>query len=258
LIGEYICVTAFKDHNNAVWTDTRNGNSDTYGANWVTPMLDARLFSPAYGDTTLDMPTLTWATAWKMNDDHYRLEVATDSQFTNIVFAGVTDTNFMTVTATLSDLRHYWRVKAFMISSGDSTDYSEPWQFLVDAVVCHDPDEDGYGTPGIPGNECRDDNCPNAYNPGQEDTNSDGIGDACCCISSRGNVNTDPEDKTNVSDVSYLVSYLFGIPIGPFPGCPSEANANSDGEEKVNVSDISYLVNYLFGIPTGPAPGACP
>lgn len=37
--------------------------------------------------------------------------------------------------------------------------------------VCDDPDEDGFCTP--------DDNCPDTYNPGQEDFDGDGLGDAC-------------------------------------------------------------------------------
>ena len=84
------------------------------------------------------------------------------------------------------------------------------------------------------------------------------MGDACCCLNIRGNANNDPDDKANVSDVSYLVTWLFGIPSGPAPGCLTEANANGDAEGKTNVSDVSYLVAWLFGIPSGPAPGPCP
>lgn len=79
-----------------------------------------------------------------------------------------------------------------------------------------------------------------------------------CCMNNRGNANNDPEDKANVADVSFLVSWLFGIPSGPSPACIEEANANGDPEEKANVSDISFLVNWLFGIPSGPAPSPCP
>jgi hypothetical protein len=79
-----------------------------------------------------------------------------------------------------------------------------------------------------------------------------------CCIATRGNANNDPEDKANVADVSYLVSWLFGIPPGPAPECIEEANANGDPDEKANVADVSYLVSWLFGIPSGPPPPACP
>ena len=62
----------------------------------------------------------------------------------------------------------------------------------------------------------------------------------------------------NISDVSYLLAFLFGIPTGPEPACWEEASANGDIDEKVNVSDVSYLLAYLFGIPSGPEPPACP
>lgn len=78
-----------------------------------------------------------------------------------------------------------------------------------------------------------------------------------CCIGMRGNANGDLEDKTNISDVTFLVSYLFGIPAGPAPSCLEEANANGDPEEKVNISDVTYLTAYLFGVPTGPPPPDC-
>ncbi|MDH4157612.1 MAG: M4 family metallopeptidase [candidate division Zixibacteria bacterium] len=79
-----------------------------------------------------------------------------------------------------------------------------------------------------------------------------------CCKGVRGNANGDPDDKVNISDVSYLLEFLFGIPTGPEPPCWEEGNANGDPDEKVNVSDVSYLLDYLFGIPTGPEPKPCP
>ena len=79
-----------------------------------------------------------------------------------------------------------------------------------------------------------------------------------CCIGNRGNANDDPDDKANISDVSFLITFLFGVPSGPEPICWEEGNVNGDGEEKVNISDVTYLITYLFGIPQGPAPPPCP
>jgi WD40 repeat protein len=104
---------------------------------------------------------------------------------------------------------------------------------------------------GVPDEE---DNCPDKYNPDQQDTNGDSIGDACCCRDLRGNANGDAQDKVNVSDATYLLQYLFGIPSGPQPPCPKEGNANGDAGEKTNVSDVTHLLSYLFGIPSGPPP----
>ena len=37
------------------------------------------------------------------------------------------------------------------------------------------------------------------------------------------NVNGDPDNKINVSDLGYLTAYLFAIPpIPPPPACPNE------------------------------------
>jgi hypothetical protein len=67
----------------------------------------------------------------------------------------------------------------------------------------------------------------------------------------RGDANLDC--KVTVSDVVYLINYLFKG--GPPPKCLPEpyttcGDTNSDG--KVSISDIVYLINYLFK--GGPAP----
>lgn len=84
------------------------------------------------------------------------------------------------------------------------------------------------------------------------------LGPQGCCINIRGNANGDPDDKINISDVTFLTAYLFGIPTGPAPACQEEGNANGDPDEKVNISDVTFLTAYLFGIPAGPPPPSCP
>jgi hypothetical protein len=164
---------------NAVWTDTRNANQDVYGANWPIPILEPRLLYPGDRDTIgSNTPNFRWATAWKNNDDRYRIEVSTDSLFSSLLIQETTDTVFLPSTVTLSaDITYYWRAKAFSISSGDSTDYSKTSSFII--MACVDSDGDGYGDPDHVENVCPDDNCPTVYNPGQEDADSDGIGDLC-------------------------------------------------------------------------------
>lgn len=80
----------------------------------------------------------------------------------------------------------------------------------------------------------------------------------CCVGAIRGNANADPEDKVNISDVTFLNSYLFGIPQGPEPLCWDEADVNGDPENKINISDVTRLIGYLFGIPQGEPPAPCP
>ncbi len=50
---------------------------------------------------------------------------------------------------------------------------------LLNGGTCVDTDDDGYGDPGHPENDCEEDNCPNFYNPNQEDYDSDSVGDSC-------------------------------------------------------------------------------
>ncbi len=63
----------------------------------------------------------------------------------------------------------------------------------------------------------------------------------------------DGDQLINISDVVYLVSYVFG---GGPPPDPSEAG-DVDCSGTVNISDIVYLINYIFG--SGAVPCAeCP
>ncbi|MCB2229100.1 PKD domain-containing protein [bacterium] len=74
-----------------------------------------------------------------------------------------------------------------------------------------------------------------------------------CCVGSTGNTNGDVGDTVDLSDLIYLVNYLFLG--GPAPVCTAEANTNGDIGCEVDLSDLVYLVNYLFL--GGPAPTAC-
>jgi hypothetical protein len=56
----------------------------------------------------------------------------------------------------------------------------------------------------------------------------------------------------NVTDVVYLINYLFLIPPGPAPILLGSGDANCDGV--TNVTDVVYLINYLFLVPPGPPP----
>ncbi len=71
---------------------------------------------------------------------------------------------------------------------------------------------------------------------------------SCCAL--RGNV--DGIGDINVSDLTYLVAFLFQG--GPAAPCPDEADI--DGSTDINVSDLTYLVAFLFQ--GGAAPVECP
>jgi hypothetical protein len=69
----------------------------------------------------------------------------------------------------------------------------------------------------------------------------------------RGDANRN--GKVNVTDATYMLAYMFGIPSGPPPIPDIAGDNNCSG--KVNVSDVTFLLAYLFGIPQGPEPH-CP
>ncbi len=102
------------------------------------------------------------------------------------------------------------------------------------------------------------DNCPGVYNPLQEDADSNGRGDACenCCIGNRGNVNNDPSDLTDISDLVFMVDFIFGSPVGQSPPCFEEADI--DGSAGVDITDLVLIVEFIFNNSMGTPLLICP
>ena len=75
-----------------------------------------------------------------------------------------------------------------------------------------------------------------------------------CCIGMRGNVDSDIQGLIDISDLVYLVDFMFTS--GPTPACMLEANVNGDANENIDISDLVYLVDYMFTV--GPEPASCP
>jgi hypothetical protein len=127
--------------------------------------------------------------------------------------------------------------------------------------LCTDTDNDGFGNPGYPLNTCAVDNCPylanasqqnsdtdsigdgcdncpTVVNPLQLDSNHNGIGDACDYVCGDGNADV----TVDISDVVYLIAYIFSGGSAPSPLLAGDANC--DGT--VDISDVVYLIAYIF------------
>ncbi|MEW6050279.1 MAG: hypothetical protein AB1644_04355 [Candidatus Zixiibacteriota bacterium] len=96
--------------------------------------------------------------------------------------------------------------------------------------------------PPIPGNLI-------VWGMGQPRASGDTAG---CCVGLTGNVDSDAAQAIDISDLTFLVDYLFGG--SAVLGCSEEANL--DGAAGVDISDLTFLVSYLFFGGTGPGP--CP
>jgi hypothetical protein len=146
----------------------------------------------------------------------------------------------------------------------DWVDYEDVWltrdgvaegrDDVVEAAVTwiHSMDSDGDGIYSL------FDNCPETYNPGQADSDGDGIGDACCCDIRTGDANGFGGDEPTIGDVTALIDALFVNGDWSVIPCLGEADVNQSGGVEpqpgdVTIGDVSYLIDYLFitGSPLG-------
>ncbi len=75
-----------------------------------------------------------------------------------------------------------------------------------------------------------------------------------CCWERRGNVDYDPADQVDISDLVAMVDFIFLI--SPSFLCWEEVNVDGSSDEKVDISDLVALVDFIFL--EGPPPALCP
>ena len=84
-----------------------------------------------------------------------------------------------------------------------------------------------------------------------------------CCVGMRGNVDGDPNDEIDISDLVMLCDYMFSG--GAAPPCWAEANIDGsccgpdgvpDTQDDLDIGDLVMLCDYMFA--GGVAPWPCP
>jgi hypothetical protein len=136
------------------------------------------------------------------------------------------------------DYEHVWLTRDGVAAGiDDVVEAAKAW------IAAEDPDFDAVAT--------RIDNCPDHYNPGQENNDADSLGDACECFTLQVKITGDIDTSGTLTsaDIIYMVNYVFKSGAPPRP-CVAAGDVNCD--QTVTSSDIIFMVNHIFksGLPT--------
>ena len=113
-------------------------------------------------------------------------------------------------------------------------------------TINQDTDNDGH--------IASEDNCPDTYNPTQDDSDNDGYGDSCDICDNEnvfvmGNVNgdltSDNEPQVDFFDIVSLIDHISIDEETPMSECSAQAG-NINGDNNVNIIDVINLVNMVL------------
>jgi hypothetical protein len=191
-------------------------------------------------------PSRTWVDIYDSNNDYVYGFCAFDdnSQLQGLWFAlpsEDTPPDFVYIIMTDRDEECY-------LDEEFPTRYVSNQASLIDPQPCAllggDSDEDGV---------CGDvDNCPDVFNPYQEDTDGDGIGDACDNCPYHANTGQEDTDENGQGDVcDEIYSERIVEPVAPFSvgsQVPIEAcfTFHGNGEEKITTFEIDCFNTYFI------------
>ncbi len=129
-------------------------------------------------------------------------------------------------------------------------------KMAIDEFICIDSDGDGFGDPDEPTNECPNDNCPDIYNPDQEDIDLDNVGDSCDNCLTDYNPNQTDIDNDGIGDSCDVCTDTDGDGYGnpgfaantcPDDICPDIYNPDQEDADLDGVGDSCDTCTDLDG-----------
>lgn len=138
-----------------------------------------------------NMPQLTAITGeFNLHNNSMLSDISGLDQLQFINSVNVVDNPLLNTCCIFADLQNIGRLNSGLILENNGIDCSDVVQLLTE--TCGDPDYDARGV---------SDNCDLRYNPGQADSDSDGIGDVCDNCLMTANNNQLDSDGDGIGDV---------------------------------------------------------